>query len=79
MKIKIKKLEKNKVNTDSLREDRNEFIKSSKLILKDLKAKGMFFSETVNNNALSANYDKRIQLIDSVEIYAYETSKDLIC
>ena len=78
MKIKIKKLEKNKVNTDSLREDRNEFIKSSKLILKDLKATGMFFSETVNNNALSANYDKRIQLIDSVEIYAYETSKDLI-
>ena len=46
--------------------------------MKDLKAKGMFFSETVNNTALSANYDKRIQLIDSVEMYAYETSKDLI-
>ena len=47
--------------------------------MKDLKAKSMFFSETVNNTELSANYDKRIQLIDSVEMYAYETSKDLIC
>ena len=28
--------------------------------------------------ALSATYDKRIQFIDSIETYAYETSKDLV-
>ena len=27
----------------------------------------------------SSNDDKRMQSIDSIEIYAYETSKDLIC
>ena len=27
----------------------------------------------------SANDDKRIQSIDSVETYSYETSKDLVC
>ena len=37
------------------------------------------FTEEVNKIALSANDDKRIQSIDSVETYAYRTSKDLIC
>ena len=31
------------------------------------------FTEEVNNIALSANHDKRIQSIDSVETYAYGT------
>ena len=29
--------------------------------------------------ALSSNDDKRIQSIDSIETYAHEMSKDLIC
>ena len=32
----------------------------------------------VNNIVLSANDDKRIQSIDSVEIYAYGTNKYLV-
>ena len=28
---------------------------------------------------MSANDDKRMQSIDSIEIYAYGTSKDLVC
>ena len=66
---KIKKLEKNKVNTESLRENRNEFIKNKKLISKGLKAKDIIFLlKKLTKIALSANYDKRIQLIDSVEM-----------
>ena len=34
--------------------------------------------EEVNWIVLSANNDKRIKSIDSIETYAYETSKDLI-
>ena len=37
------------------------------------------FTEKVNKFVLSANDGKRIQSINSMEIYAYETSKDLIC
>ena len=29
--------------------------------------------------ALSSNHDKRMQSIDSIETYAYGTSKDLVC
>ena len=39
----------------------------------------MFFTEEINNTALCPNDNKRIQLIDSAETYAYGTSKDLIC
>ena len=28
---------------------------------------------------MSANYDKRMQSIDSIEAYAYGMSKDLVC
>ena len=37
------------------------------------------FTEEVNNIALCANYDKRIQSIDSIETYEYGTTKDLVC
>ena len=37
------------------------------------------FTEEVNKIVLSANDDKKIQLIDSVETHAYGTRKDLIC
>ena len=37
------------------------------------------FIEEINKAALSANDDKRIQSIDSIENYEYRTSKDSIC
>ena len=41
--------------------------------------KGTTFLLIKNNNiALSSNDDKRIQSIDSIETYAYATSKDLV-
>ena len=36
------------------------------------------FTEEINKIALSLNDDKRIQSIDSIETYAYGTSKDLL-
>ena len=36
------------------------------------------FTKEINKIALSANSDKRIQSIDSIDAYAYGTSKDLI-
>ena len=36
------------------------------------------FTEEINKIALSSNNDKRMQSIYSIEIYAYETSKDLV-
>ena len=37
------------------------------------------FTEKADKNALSANDDKRILSIDSIETYKYGTNKDLIC
>ena len=34
------------------------------------------FTEEINKVDLSSNDDKRIKSIDSIESYAYETSKD---
>ena len=81
---KITHLEKNKVNTDSLKRDHKKFKKRKKqLILKFQQRFGMkkitVSSAEVNKTTLSANDDKRIQSIDSTEAYAYETSKDLEC
>ena len=36
------------------------------------------FTEEINKVALGSNCDKRMQLIDSIETYAYGTSKDVI-
>ena len=36
------------------------------------------FTEEINKIALRSNDDKRMQSIDSIEAYAYGTSKDLI-
>ena len=36
------------------------------------------FTEEINKIALSSNDDKRMQSIDSIEPYAYGTSKDLV-
>ena len=80
---KINQREKNKVNVDSFKESHKEFIKNNKLILKTQQRfkseKHNFVPEEVNKITLSANDDKIIQSIDSVETYAYGTRKDLIC
>ena len=36
------------------------------------------FTEEINKIALSSNDDKRMQSFDSIETYAYGTSKDLV-
>ena len=36
-------------------------------------------AEEVKKIALSANDDKRVQSIDSIETHAYGTSEDLVC
>ena len=35
-------------------------------------------SEEINNIALSSNDDKKMELIDSIETYAYGMSKDVV-
>ena len=72
-----------KIDVDSLKNDHKEFIKNNKLILKIQQRfrseRHNVFTEEVNKIALSANDDKRIQSIDSIETYAYGASKKLIC
>ena len=52
-----------------------EFINNNKLILK---SQERFRSEKqVNKVELSANDGKRIQSIDSIETYIYETNKEM--
>ena len=36
------------------------------------------FTEEINKTALSSNYDKRMQSIDSIEAYGYGTRRDLL-
>ena len=68
---------------DNLQKYHKEFIKNNKLILKSEQRfkskKDNVFPEEVNKIALSTNDYKRIQLIDLIETYAYETSKELAC
>ena len=80
---KINKLEKNKLCVDCLTENSKEFLKNNKLISKLQKRfrseKYNVFPEEVNKIALCGNNDRGIQSIDSIETYAYGTSKDLVC
>ena len=39
----------------------------------------MYLLKKLKKIALRASYDKRMQSIDSIETYAYRTSKNLIC
>ena len=77
--------DKNKSDVDSLTENHKQFIINNKLILKSQNSKDVerekliAFTEGINNIALSANHEKRIQPIDSIETYAYGTNKDLVC
>ena len=64
-------------------EGHKESIKNKKLILRTLQRfrseKLNVFTTETNKTVLSSNDDKRIQSIDSVETYAFGTSKDIVC
>ena len=64
-------------------EGHKESIKNNKLILRTLQRfrseKLNVFTTETNKTVLSSNDDKRIQSIDSVETYAFGTSKDIVC
>ena len=67
---------------NSLKEDPKELIKNNKLILKTQQKfrseRHNIFTEEINKIVLSSNDDKIMQLIDLIETYTYDTSKDLI-
>ena len=71
-------LEKNQIDVDSFK----EIIKYNKLILKTRQRfkseRHNVFTEEINKIALSSNYDKRMQSIDSTESCAYRMNKDLV-
>ena len=58
-------------------------MKSNKLILKTQQRfkseRHDVVTEEINKIVLSSNNDKWIQSISSIETYAYETIKDLVC
>ena len=60
-------------------ENHKEFIRNNKSILKTQQRfkseRHNVFTEEINKIALSSNNDKRMQSIDSIETYAYGTSK----
>ena len=66
---------------NSIRENHKEVIKNNELVLKSQRSfrseKHSLFTEEVKKIVLSANNDKRIQSIDSIETYPYGTSKNL--
>ena len=78
---KISHLEKNKTQANSLKGSK-EFIKNNKLILKTEQRfkseRHNAFTEEINKIGLISNDDKKTQIIDSIETYAYGTSKDLV-
>ena len=63
----------------SIRENHKELINNNKLILKSLLRftveKRNVFTEEAKNISLSANDDKIIQSVVSIETYGYVTSK----
>ena len=82
MQFKINCLDKKKIDVDCIKVDKKESIKT-KLILQTPQR---FKSERHNNStekinkiALRSSDNNRMQSIDSIESYAYEISKDLIC
>ena len=79
---KINHLGKNEIDIDILKKDHKEFIRNNKLILKTQQRfkseRHNTFTEEINKIALSSNDNKRMQSINSIETYAYGTSKDLV-
>ena len=68
---------------NSIRENHKEVIKNNELVLKSQRSfrseRHSLFNKEVKKIVLSANDDKRIQSIDSIETYPYGTSKNLVC
>ena len=74
---KINYLEKNKNDVDSIK----EFIKNKSILKIQQRFKSKihnFFTEEFNKITLSSNNDKRMQLIDLIETYAYATSEEVV-
>ena len=78
---KINHLEKTKINIDSLK-NHKQFKTNNKSILKHIKKfkseRHHAITEQINKIALNSNENKRMQLIDFIEIYPYKTSKGLV-
>ena len=66
---KINHFQKTKIDVESHKEDKKEFIKINKLTLKQR-------FRSAKQNAITD--DKRMQSIDSIETYAYGMNKDLV-
>ena len=70
------------MDIDYIKENHKQFIKNNKSILKTQQRfkseRHNVFTEEINKIALSSSDDKRMQSIDSIETYAYGTSKDLV-
>ena len=66
------------LKTMKLMQKRSQGTKNNKLILKSQQSfrskKYNVFTKEVNQIALSANDDKRVQSVDTIETYAYGTS-----
>ena len=79
---KMNCLEKNKIEKESIKKNQKEFIKNNKSILKIQQKfkseKHSVFTEEIEKIALSSNDNKRMQSIDLIETYAYETSKNVV-
>ena len=79
---KINYLKKIKMKIDSFKKNYKQFIRNNKTISKAQQRfkseKHNIFTEEINKIASSSNDDKRIQSIDSIEINAYGTRKDLV-
>ena len=79
---KINYLEINNTNIDSIKKYHKQFIRNNKSLSKTqqrFKSKRYnVFTEEINKIALSSNDSKRMQLIDSIETYAYGRSKVLV-
>ena len=70
----------NETDMDSLKKDDKEFILNKKLKTQKRfqNEKNDAFTEEIKKVALRLNDDNRKQLIDSIETYAYETSKYIV-
>ena len=75
------KIRKEYIYIDCIKENHKGLVRNNKSILKTLEMfkseRRNFFTEETNKIVLSSNDDKRMQSIDSIETYAYRTSKDL--
>ena len=80
--MKIKLTRKYKFYLDSRRENRKEFIKISRLILKSKQRfrckKHNVTTAEVNKITLTDNDDKIIHSMDLIESYAYGTNEEII-